>query len=624
MADYNNITFYSGAGYGISGYNEPFINTKYRFAPSEFGLPTDPRTANQIKAVSDKLSTGARVIEVSGVSPEMFEALPQQHLKEINRLKKLAGAELTFHGPLVEPTGVIRRGWDESQRAHAERQMWSAVERSHDLEPKGNIVVTFHSSNGLPDPEVKEYVKKDGKDVEEIKQIWVVDERTGDFQPSGPPQKEYLTKEGKYLTPYEVLEKQNKDAWTNVLQNVNYHAYLGTERINQALKPIEIPGKDKKIDEETILNFYKEFGSEEAEKKLALLGEQGKHIKEQIQEISHGDIYLRDAYTKFQTLFNQAYAATEKSQKSKDEKERQEAEETLKRLNKFREEIKDKVDYLEKPEKVRELGEELIKGVNILGSIPNPKLLRPLKEFAIDKASDTFSNLAFDSYKKFKETAPIISIENPPAGSGLTRADELKSLVEESRNKFVEKAHKELGMSKSEAKAQADKLIGVTWDVGHINMLRKYGAEERHLVKETETIAPFVKHVHLSDNFGMEHTELPMGMGNVPTKKMLDLISEYNKKAKKIIETGGPWYQFFQKSPLRETFEAFGSPVYPMKMAPYWNQVAATSGGYFSGYGKTLPDIHFSTYGAGFSQLPAELGGQIAGRGGRLSGTPME
>ena len=72
MADYNNITFYSGAGYGISGYNEPFINTKYRFAPSEFGLPTDPRTANQIKAVSDKLSTGARVIEVSGVSMSNF------------------------------------------------------------------------------------------------------------------------------------------------------------------------------------------------------------------------------------------------------------------------------------------------------------------------------------------------------------------------------------------------------------------------------------------------------------------------------------------------------------------------------------------------------------------------
>ena len=340
--------------------------------------------------------------------------------------------------------------------------------------------------------------------------------------------------------------------------------------------------------------------------------------------ITHGDIYLRDAYQDFQNLYNQAYDAAEKSRQSKNDEERKKAQESIEKLNKFRQELAPILKDIEDPVKIEEFAEEIIRGVNVLRSIEPPKILRPLKEFAIDKASDTFSNLAFDSYKKFKETAPIISIENPPAGSGLTRADELKSLVEESRNKFVEKAHRELGMSKSEAKAQADKLIGVTWDVGHINMLRKYGAEERHLVKETETIAPFVKHVHLSDNFGMEHTELPMGMGNVPTKKMLDLISEYNKKAKKIIETGGPWYQFFQKSPLRETFEAFGSPVYPMKMAPYWNQVAATSGGYFSGYGKTLPDIHFSTYGAGFSQLPAELGGQIAGRGGRLSGTPME
>src|SRR3989338_10698519 len=140
MADYSNI-FYPGAGYGFSSdANEPTINTSYRIPAGQFGLPTDPRTANQLDAVSKKLSTGAKVIEVSGVSNEMFEAMPEQHLTEINRLKKLTGAELTFHGPLVEPTGVTKRGWDESKRDQAERQMWSAVKRSHKLDPQGNIV----------------------------------------------------------------------------------------------------------------------------------------------------------------------------------------------------------------------------------------------------------------------------------------------------------------------------------------------------------------------------------------------------------------------------------------------------------------------------------------------------
>jgi hypothetical protein len=48
-------------------------------------------------------------------------------------------------------------------------------------------------------------------------------------------------------------------------------------------------------------------------------------------------------------------------------------------------------------------------------------------------------------------------------------------------------------------------------------------------------------------------------------------------------------------------------------------------GAYFSGYGATLPEQHFSMYGGGFSSLPTELGGQVPGTGGRrFAGTPME
>ena len=38
-----------------------------------------------------------------------------------------------------------------------------------------------------------------------------------------------------------------------------------------------------------------------------------------------------------------------------------------------------------------------------------------------------------------------------------------------------------------------------------------------------------------------------------------------------------------------------------------------------------LPQTNYDLFGAGFSQLPAELGGQRpGGRGGRMSGNPME
>jgi hypothetical protein len=82
-------------------------------------------------------------------------------------------------------------------------------------------------------------------------------------------------------------------------------------------------------------------------------------------------------------------------------------------------------------------------------------------------------------------------------------------------------------------------------------------------------------------------------------------------------------FQFFQKSPLTETFRAFGSPIYGMQMGPSWSYTANASGGYYGGYGRVLPDQHFSTYGAGFSNLPPELGGQMGGRS-RMGGAPIE
>ena len=41
-------------------------------------------------------------------------------------------------------------------------------------------------------------------------------------------------------------------------------------------------------------------------------------------------------------------------------------------------------------------------------------------------------------------------------------------------------------------KEAAEKLIGATWDVGHINMIRKQGFSEKDVINEAEIIAPFV------------------------------------------------------------------------------------------------------------------------------------
>ncbi|MEK6827612.1 MAG: hypothetical protein AABX99_03970, partial [Nanoarchaeota archaeon] len=81
----------------------------------------------------------------------------------------------------------------------------------------------------------------------------------------------------------------------------------------------------------------------------------------------------------------------------------------------------------------------------------------------------------------------------------------------------------------------------------------------------------------------------------------------------------------FKTPPFKETLKAFGSPIYSMQMAPYWNQSQGLQQDYFGGYGQMLPKTNYEMFGAGFSHLPSELGGQRPGaEGSRMSGKGME
>ncbi len=155
-------------------------------------------------------------------------------------------------------------------------------------------------------------------------------------------------------------------------------------------------------------------------------------------------------------------------------------------------------------------------------------------------------------------------------------------------------------------------------------MIRKYGYGDKDIIEESKKVSPMVKHVHLSDNFGFEHTELPMGMGNVPIKEILENLDKEGYKGKKVIEALSWWQHFSEQGatpPLQPTLEALGSST---GVGSYWNQAPGFQQGYFSGYGQMLPSINYEVFGAGFSQLPTELGGQRPGGGSRMTGKPME
>lgn len=552
----------------------------------QFSLATDPRTSDVLKEVSDKLKTGVKHLEVSHIDQKIFDAIPDPYLKEVNRLSKLTGVDISVHAPLVEPSGINpKEGYSEFARAQAERQMFSAMERAQKVNPNGNVVVTFHSSAALPD-----VVPDKGSQAQEGYVFNTDTEAVGriPIKAHSFPGEE-SSKGANVLN--EEIKKINEEQWEERLRTINHYTRIGEEIIQQKYPITALTQAEENI------------------KRVPLPGQ-----KSEENEFNRGASILRSSYGDLRRAFNLAFERA--------------SPEDREEIQGFYDEIRSEVSEMSKnprdPVNVFKTKDIIDRGLKILEDVPAPEVYKNLNDFAKEKAVETFSNVALKAYGTFKDKSPIISIENPPVGGAFGRGEELKEIVEQSRAKFVEKAIQE-GISPSEAKTQAEKLIGVTWDVGHINMIRKYDYTEEDVVKETEKVAPLVKHVHLSDNFGYDHTELPMGMGNVPMKEIMKKLGQKGFEAKKVIEAGD-WWQHFKTPPLQETFEAFGSPVYSMKMQPYWNQAIGFQQGYFSGYGQMLPQMNYESTGAGFSQLPAELGGSRGGgtAGSRMSGRPME
>ncbi len=638
MANYK-MTEYQG-GWNSLDPNKAYSNsfTGYRANISSLGTTTDPRTANIMKDASAKLSSGIKNIELTLVTPELFDSVPKQQLSEIHELAGLTGAEVSVHGPVMDSAGFNQQGFSETNRQAAERKIADFVLRSQQINPNGNVPIVFHSAEGiigsdwktLGDDKTQEkrtatrliaVNRESGQmnpmeqeikfypDRREYKEKVIEDLQSGriteeQFKKMTPQQKyEYTSLEkGKTYSPERNLRITNTSEWDNKLSALIFNK----ERADEILQnnSLQIAALNKKI-QEPGSGLSRENMSETQQK-----------VKD---HYDNARAYLEDTGLQLNALFSKAYKYGNPEQKK-------DLEKLGDKYSKILEETGDT------PEGQSKAMQFLIS--NLKTPKFAPQIYVPIEEFATEQSSKTFGNAAFKAYKKYGDKAPIIAIENPPAGFGLSTGEDLRNLVKSSREKFVENLVKEQGMNKKQAEKTAEKFIGATWDVGHINMLRKQGFSEEDIIKESEKIAPYLKHVHLSDNFGFEHTELPMGMGNVPFKEIMEKLGEKGFEAKKVIEAG-TWWQHFQTNPFKESLEGLGSPMFsdylaggPAKVGgmPYWNQSLGFQQSYGEGFGRMLPGINYQTFGAGFSQLPSHLGGDAGGggQGGRMSGTPME
>ena len=610
MAYTNYEFFYEGIYKPVEqDYGDLF--TGYRFPGYSIGASTSTQTANQVQEVSSRLNEGMKVVEMSVLDPRVMGMIPKQHMKELNQLSKLTGSETTLHGPLIDPAGFSREGWSEFARHEAEQEMLQIVERAHELNPKGNVPVSFHSSNwGFPGAE---YEKTKTGEKETV--IVAVNPETG--QPSAfKEEKVYYPGEEtpREYGPRKRLEVYNETAWSNQITGLLQMAKHGDEILRSP---------------------YVEDASKvylEAVKGHPVAPEDRDKIAITEDAANKALMFFQDVEAGIRSMYDNAYKYGIKDA-PEDEKQRGIAAERAKILTalskqytamyKEMDERKRRGEHIDILDYALKYKRRCDEGIAALKHITPVQMMRPVEEFALDKSARTIANVAFQSYKKFGTSAPIVSLENPPGEiGGFSRAKQLKQLINASREQFVQNAVNS-GMSETRARGAAEKLIGATWDVGHINLMRKGGFTEEDIIKETKAIAPFVKHVHLADNFGFQEAHLPPGMGGVPIKPMLEELEKAGFKGKAIVEAG-EFVQHFKASPHPYALSALGSPLYDIKMAPYWNQIQSSYGSYFGGYGTMLPEEHFSMYGAGFSTLPTELGGRVPGKQSRLTGTPME
>ena len=616
------------------------------------GAPTSPQTANQIAEATARLNAGVFGVDLALIDEKLFEQIPKQHFKEIERLMTLTGAKATIHGPIIDLAGFSQQGWQEESRRENESKMKYYMDMAHEVDSKGNTPLNFHINTAmigeqkrkLSNDEYKSLSEEERETVKEIfnplthrkeyevvEVVGAVDRETGQIAPLKREIKQYPGRV-KVWEPYERLDNLNQTQWDQ-----------------ERLKIFQLQQQKAEI-MDRIVNLERQAHPLRVGEEKGVLSTDETRMLQNIDKnknlwISHINELNQHIYTGLNEVYNNLQYYTEKEDKEKAIKLRKSIDKGYKDYDKRFSELVDKSHKQKLTEaegyEASNMGDlqyrELQLSLDKVGNpqhkkdkdyLPAPQKYIPTNQLALEKTAETVANVVFDSYNKYKNNSPILLLENLSPEGTLGSAQDLVNSVEESRKKLIRKLMKEKGLDEYKAKDVAEKLIGVTWDVGHINFMRKHGYSEADVLRETEKISPYVKQVHITDNFGFNDAHLPPGMGNAPIKEEMELIAkEMRKKGldfKKgsVIVEAGSFVGQFKENPHPYALEYFESPLYTYKNMPVWKDVWETEGSYGLGYGQILPEQHFGMYGAGFSNLPTDLGGPISQDRSRFAGTP--
>ena len=651
------------------GSYEDVMEPKYKLHSFRLGTQTNPSVPSQLQEFGKKINEGVKNIEIGALQVETFESIPKQHLKTISEWAKLADVGVSLHAPVVGfDAGGFEQGriWTETKRRYNEQFLKTVLERAHLLskgkDKDGNydsVPVVIHATS----PETKGIIYekglqrikrdkngkpiiKDGNEVLEnyednlgVRSMRIVNQNTGEVQ------------EIKHEIKFD-LDSGKEQVWDTQrkLSSANHTNWEKEKReLAQISEEVEKREKEiKEIESEHLngirrLNQLPETNNEEKQRKQQFTNTLKSQINQSQSKLqllkSESQTFNQNLNSQFQELFdvfqklgsdkakkevNQLIGQREKIFYSVlKEKDIRDLQELNRKPNLS---IEDIGRQLEIKEKIR-LGDELYrhKAANTFNNVETPKLFVPINDFAKEKLAKTLSNVMLHTYKKFKDEAPTLAVENFWTDSALTRADDLKEAIQKSKEETIQKLVSD-GVDKKKAQKWIDQHLGVTWDIGHISSLRNAGLSDEELKevvrKETKKIGEsgLVKHAHIWDNFGFHSAHLPAGTANIPIEEAIEELEKTDFRGR-FIDEGGSWANSFKESPFPVVLQNFKVPIYGQHGGPAWNpNIYSVHSDSFIEF----PQNHFNLYGSSFSTMPKTLGGQVGENRSRFSGTPNQ
>ncbi|MFH1510934.1 MAG: TIM barrel protein, partial [Candidatus Woesearchaeota archaeon] len=232
--------------------------------------------------------------------------------------------------------------------------------------------------------------------------------------------------------------------------------------------------------------------------------------------------------------------------------------------------------------------------------------VRPVKDYALDQSMNSYAEAGIHAMQQTenhpKVNRPIfIAPENifPEMGFG-SHPEELMELVTKARERMadllttekikdplkrfdkdgqlmdVTNPYYKEGITKEQAKKEAEEHIRATLDTQHLSMWRahfvpdkgetKQQTDERFkewYIKQVENLADkkIIGHIHLVDSLGYGHHALPAGSGDLPLKKVIEALKKRGYDGT-VVSEGWEEDRFEEGRIMKQAWQTLGSPVY--------------------------------------------------------------